>query len=245
MLTSDSSCQISCHSCPQRRSSILLRCSDPPCNRLWAPASRCFANIIFNNHVQLYSIFPKTHHVMDVWLSSKDHWVLADHRERYPSLTDSIGTLHRQRRTQKAVGEYNLSTEQHQSSYSHGILSSPIELLSSLHDPHTTTTPGVQFHANATLSTIRKLSNTSLPTLCAKNDAFSAKNSNCGQECDSCCHKDHIWSGCCIHVCPQAYIRRPHSFMMQAANSANDEQEQSGVVESAVLQFFLFCFVYL
>ena len=84
---------------------------------------------------------------LHVWLSSKDHWTLEDCQERCPSLTDSVGTLHRQRRTQKTVGEYNLSTEQHQSSYSHGVLSSPIELLSSLHDPHTTTTLGVQFHA--------------------------------------------------------------------------------------------------
>ena len=137
---------------------------------------------------------------LHVWLSSKDHWTLADRQERRPSLTDSVGTLHRQRRTQKTVGEYNFSTEQHQSSYSHGVLSGPIELLSSLHDPHTTTTLGMQFHANATLSTISKRSNTSLPTLCARNDAFSANNSNRVQECDSCCHKDHISSACCIHV---------------------------------------------
>ena len=165
---------------------------------------------------------------LHVWLSSKDHWTLADRQERYPSLTDSVGTLHRQRRTQKTVGEYNLSTEQHQSSYSHGVLSGPIELLSSLHDPHTTTTLGVQFHANATLSTIRKLSNTSLPTLRARNDAFSANNSNHVQECDSCCHKYHISSACCIRVYPQAYVRRPRSFTMQAANSTMTNKNNQG-----------------
>ena len=169
-------------------------------NRLWAPASRHFANTIFNNHVQLYSIFPKTQlswiYPLHVWLST-------------PSPLNNIKAL--------------------------TPMASSAALLNSCHPYmiHTTTTLGVQFHANATLSTIRKLSNTSLLTLCARNNAFSTNNSNCGQECDSCRHKDHIWSACYIHICPQAYVRRPHSFMMQAANSANDEQEQSGVVESA------------
>ena len=170
---------------------------------------------------------------LHVWFSSNNDWTLADHQERCPPLADSVGMLRRHRRTQKAVGEYSLSTEDHQHSCSHDVLSGPIELSSSLYDAHTTTTLAVQFHANATLSTTRKQSNTSPQTLCARNDGFSNNNSNCSPECDYCCPKCHICPPRCIRAGPHAYTHRPRSSMMQAANSANNEQEQSEVVESA------------
>ena len=51
LLTSDSSCLITCHSLSQLRSSVHLRRIDLPRNRLWAPASRRFAIIIFSYNV--------------------------------------------------------------------------------------------------------------------------------------------------------------------------------------------------
>src|ERR1700679_886930 len=151
------------------------------------------------------------------WLLSKGLWTLADYLERRPLLTGTVGMLRWQRCTQEAAGEFFLSTEQHQDSSSHGILSGPIELSSSPCDAHTTTTLGTRFYTHAALFSVRNHPNESLSTLCARNDAFSANNSTCIQECDFCRSKGHIQLACCIHVSPHAYVRRLRNNTIHAA----------------------------
>jgi len=60
LLTSDSSCLISCCSRSQSRCSVLERYINVRHNRLWAPASRRFTNITFHYNVQFNSNFPQT-----------------------------------------------------------------------------------------------------------------------------------------------------------------------------------------
>ena len=99
LLTSDSSCLIPCHSRSQPRSSVLHRRSDLPRNRLWAPASRRFTNIIFNYNVQLITNFPKTQQSQLQGLE----W-------RYAGLAHVQGTLdaRRRRRTMSLVHRLRL-----------------------------------------------------------------------------------------------------------------------------------------
>lgn len=90
LLTSDSSCLISCHSRSQPRSSVLHLYINVPRNRLWAPASRHVTNIISYYNVQFNSNFPQTQQLqlqVMVW--------------RYAGLADVQGALDagRQRRT--------------------------------------------------------------------------------------------------------------------------------------------------
>ena len=150
-----------------------------PRNRLWAPASRRFANINYN-FTMSNSIpsFPKlNNHNYKSWsgdmqalLMSKELWMLVNNEEPPPPSTDSESFIKWQRRAQKAAGELYLSVEHDQKSHFHGILSDPIRIWSTLRDAHMSKKPGARFNAYDSLFSIRKQPNESLQSLCGRID---------------------------------------------------------------------------
>ena len=94
--------------------------------------------------------------------------MLVDNEEPCPLSTDMESRVKWQKRAQKAAGELYLSVEQDQKSHFHGMLSNPIRIWSTLCNVHMSKKPGARFNAYDELFSIRKQSNESLQSLCAR-----------------------------------------------------------------------------